>query len=520
MSGESLRDLFTNSCLRWGQKRAITFLREGKVETEISYVGLNQDSNRVANMIQEEWGVEKGDRVILFIKKSLFSVIAHLALQKIGAIAVPLNPGFKKSEMVYLLDDADAKLCITGTEQAAIIKQIDPEIPTLVIDTHKPYQDLEYLRSVSDVMTQAEIQPQDPGLIIYTSGTTGKPKGAILTQKNLIRDANNIIKIWEISESDRLCHALPLFHVHGLCFALHTALLAGAHTVMLDQFSPEHIVDVLMKKNHDSACTIFMAVPAMYNKMMDYVGEKCLDFSHARLWTSGSAPLLPRDFERIKNTFGKEPVEREGMSETGMNFSNPLKGQKKPGSIGLPLPSVKVRIVDPETFMDVVTGQEGEIWLKSPAISPGYWRKPEETTKTFEKGWFRTGDLGTRDEEGYYFLTDRIKHIIISGGENISPKEVEAVINQLSDVIESSVIGIPDDKLGEKVVGAVVIKDESNIRPREIQAYCKVHLHDWKCPKEIIFLKKLPRNTMGKVLKEALKKVFLDTNYRQGGLER
>jgi malonyl-CoA/methylmalonyl-CoA synthetase len=519
MSGESLRDCFANSCLRWGQKRAITFLREGKVETEISYAGLNQDSSRLANMIQEEWGVQKGDRVILFIQKSLFFVIAHLALQEIGAIGVPLNPGFKKSEMVYLLHDADAKLCITGNEQAAIIKQIDPEIPTLVINTHKPYQDLEFLRSSSDVMPQAEIQPQDPGLIIYTSGTTGTPKGAMLTQKNLIHDAHNIIHMWEIYGSDRLCHALPLFHVHGLCFALHTAVLAGAHIVMLDQFSPEHIVDALMKKDHDSACTIFMAVPAMYNKMMDYVGEKRLDFTHMRLWTSGSAPLLPHDFERIKKIFGKEPVEREGMSETGMNFSNPLRGRKKPGSIGLPLASLEVRIVDPETFIDVVTGQEGEIWLKSPAISPGYWRKPEETKKAFEKGWFRTADLGQRNEDGYYFVTDRIKHIIISGGENISPKEVEAVINQLGDVIESSVIGIPDRTLGEKVVGAVVIKNGSKIKPREIQAYCKVHLHDWKCPKEIIFLKTLPRNTMGKVLKEDLKD-FLDTSYRQGGLER
>ncbi|NIS61079.1 MAG: AMP-binding protein, partial [Proteobacteria bacterium] len=202
------------------------------------------------------------------------------------------------------------------------------------------------------------------GLIIYTSGTTGKPKGAILTQENLVHDGRNIIMIWEIRESDTLCHVLPLFHVHGLCFALHTALIAGSHVVMLDQFSPERVINVLKKKEGEYACTLFMAVPSMYGKMMASVQGEVPNFEHIRLWTSGSAPLLPKDFEKIERIFGKEPVEREGMSETGMNFSNPLRGVRKPGSIGLPLPNVQVRIVDPEKFLDVVPGQTGEIWLK------------------------------------------------------------------------------------------------------------------------------------------------------------
>jgi malonyl-CoA/methylmalonyl-CoA synthetase len=246
----------------------------------------------------------------------------------------------------------------------------------------------------------------------------------------------------------------------------------------------------------------------MYGKLMEHLGDRNFDFEHIRLWTSGSAPLLASDFERIKRIFGKEPVEREGMSETGMNFSNPVKGIRKPGSIGLPLPGLQVRIVDPMTFDDVVKGQEGEILLKGPAVTPGYWRKPEETSKAFKKGWFRTGDLGRIDEDGYYYLTDRIKHIIISGGENISPKEIEIVINQLEDVLESSVVGIPDEKWGEKVVAAVVTKSGTKLKSHEIQALCKEHLHDWKCPKEIVFLEELPRNTMGKVLKEEVKKFF------------
>jgi malonyl-CoA/methylmalonyl-CoA synthetase len=277
---------------------------------------------------------------------------------------------------------------------------------------------------------------------------------------------------------------------------------------MLDQFSPENVIHTLTKKRGDHVCTLFMAVPPMYVKMMDYVGDKALDFDHMRLWTSGSAPLLAKDFLKIKKIFGKEPVEREGMSETGMNFSNPLRGVRKPGSIGLPLPDLEVRIIDLETFEDVEPGQEGEIWIKGPAVTPGYLNKPEETAKAFEQGWFRTGDLGKVDDDGYYYLTDRCKHVIISGGENISPKEVEGVINALDDVLESSVVGIQDEKWGEKVVAAVVKKAESGIKTGEIQAYCKEHLHNWKCPKEIVFLEELPKNTMGKVLKEDVKKHF------------
>jgi len=196
------------------------------------------------------------------------------------------------------------------------------------------------------------------------------------------------------------------------------------------------------------------------------------------------------------------------MTETGMNFSNLVRGVRKPGSIGLPLPNLEVRIVDPETLVDVVPGQTGEILLKGPAITPGYWRKPEETEKAFENAWFKSGDLGKVDEDGYYYLTDRIKHIIISGGENISPKEVEAAINQVEGVAASSVVGIPDEKWGEKVVAAVVLKPGFKVEPHTIQTFCKKHLHDWKVPKDVVLIKELPKNKMGKVLKEEVKGFF------------
>ena len=234
MSSESFSEGFTKSFLLHEDKSAITFLRDGGPETEISYRELHQDTNRMANVFLER-GVTKGDRVILFIPKSPIFVVAHLALQKIGAIAVPLNTGFKKSELQYLLSDAEAKLILLEPAKGTLISDIDPSLSSLTIDTHKPYHDLALLRSASDELAPARVRAEDPALIIYTSGTTGKPKGAILTQKNLIHDARNIIQIWEINELDTLCHALPLFHVHGLCFALHTALLAGARIFQLDQ---------------------------------------------------------------------------------------------------------------------------------------------------------------------------------------------------------------------------------------------------------------------------------------------
>ena len=351
----------------------------------------------------------------------------------------------------------------------------------------------------------------DPAVLIYTSGTTGQPKGAILTQENLIRDARNIINIWEMTETDVLCHALPLFHIHGLCFALHTSLIAGAKIVMMDEFSSEGVIDILSNPRGELACNLFMGVPTMYVKMIEKMEGKRREFRHIRLLTSGSAPLLPKDFERIKEVFGTEPVEREGMSETGVNFSNPLRGIKKAGSIGLPLPDVEVRIVNPKTFEDLKSGEVGEIWLKGPNVTPGYWRKPRETEAAFVDGWFRTGDLGKKDEDGYYYITDRLKHIIISGGENISPKEIESVLNRHPKILESCVVGVPDAKWGEKVVAAIVLKPGATLTAKEVGDYCKSHLLDWKCPKEVFFLEELPRNRMGKVLKEGVAKYFLDS---------
>jgi len=487
-----------------GGRTGLAFVRNGRVETEISCGQLHEDSNRAARLFLDR-GVTKGDRVVLCMEKSVGFVVAYLGVLKTGAVAVPLNPGFREAELAYLVGDAQPRLAVAGPDQERTLGRAAPSLPLLVIPTETPYQDCGLFRGYSPVPPALQTAPQDPCLIIYTSGTTGKPKGAVLTQKNLAHDAGNIIAAWEMSSSDVLCHALPLFHIHGLCFALHTALICGARVLITDRFSPGEVLDLLALKDAPYRCSIFMAVPTMYVGMLDLLGKRRPDFGHVRLWTSGSAALSPRDFVRIRETFGKEPVEREGMSETGMNFSNPLRGLRKPGSVGLPLPGLRARIVDPDTGADVPSGTVGEIVLRGPGITHGYWHKPEETEAAFRDGWFRTGDLGRVDGDGYFYLTDRLKHIIISGGENISPKEVETVMNTMDGVLESSVVGVADAKWGEKVVAGVVLRSGSNLTPQGILDFCRKHLHPWKCPKEVVLLEELPRNSMGKVLKERVR---------------
>ncbi len=507
MKDETLRDRLVRSLSAAGEKTAISFYRDDSLETEIPYHALGRDVHRAAQVFSA-MGVAKGDRVALYLEKSLCFIVGHLAVQKIGAVSVPLNPGFKASELEYVLGNAEAALVLCGPDQEPRVRRADPGAQTMVVDTRRPYQELDWLRPAPEVTPEARVGPDDPGVIMYTSGTTGTPKGAVLTQGNLVHDARNIIDVWEMSAADVLCHALPLFHVHGLCFALHTALLTGAHVLMLDRFSPQRVVEHLTRSEGQAVCSVFMAVPRMYARLMAAIGEEKPAFDHVRLFVSGSAPLPADDFERIRRVFGREPLEREGMTETGVNFSNPYRGKRKPGTVGLPLPRLGVRVVDPETFEDLAPGGVGELWLRGPSITPGYWRKPEETARAFRDGWFRTGDLGKADEDGYYTITDRLKDIVISGGENISPKEVQWIINLLPGVVESAVVGIPDDEWGEKVVAAVVTAEQSRLDPGAIRTHCKQHLQAWKCPKEIRLVPELPRNTMGKVVKAEVKKLF------------
>jgi malonyl-CoA/methylmalonyl-CoA synthetase len=291
---ETLAPLFDQTALRLGEKKAILFLRKGRLESQMTYSSLQQISNRVANGLKER-GLRKGERVILFMPKSIEQMLFHLGVQKVGAISVILNPGFKKDEMGYFLRDTDAKIIIVGKKEEALIQSLDKERQMISIDTGNPFEEDELFPESSTKFSLERGNPNDPAIFIYTSGTTGQPKGAILTQQNLIQDAKNIIRIWEITEKDVLCHALPLFHVHGLCFALHTSLIAGAKIVMCDEFSTETVMDILSSQEGELACTIFMAVPTMYLRMIDKMEGEGQDFSHLRLLASGSAPLPPKD---------------------------------------------------------------------------------------------------------------------------------------------------------------------------------------------------------------------------------
>ncbi len=486
---------------------ALTFLRRGEEETRLTFAGLLDDINMLAAELKTH-GVGRGDRVVIFLPKSVFAVVAHFAVQAIGAISVPLNPGFTKNEMGYLLNDSSPKLIVAEPAKDSFIREVYPEGTIYQQSTTEKYRG--FKREAVDRLQPLglAVTPDDPALIIYTSGTTGNPKGAVLSHRNLLADARNISAVWDISAADTVCHSLPLFHVHGLCFALQTPLLAGARINLLDTFNPEIVAAELSSRTGEAMSSVFMAVPAMYTKLLDYLEGRQLDFGHLRLITSGSAPLPVREFERITSLFGQAPVEREGMSETGMNFTNPLKGRRIPGSIGHPLPGLQVRIVDPETGRDVPPGKIGELWLKSAAIIREYWQKPRETRDSFSNGWFRTGDLCRVDQDGYYYITDRIKHIIISGGENVSAKEVETVIDKIAGVEESVVVGKADDKWGEVVVAAVKTSPDVQLLEEEVTAFCKQHLHAWKCPKKVLFVNEVPRNTMGKVLKEVVKQWF------------
>ncbi len=507
MSSENIPYRLKQTIEKHNDKVGLTFLQNGTEETRLSFLELQSDIVFLAAVFSE-LGVQRGDRVVIFLPKSVFAVVAHFAIQTIGAISVPLNPGFTKNEMRYLLEDSRPELIIVEPEKKSFITDVYPTAHIHEVSTSEKYRRLSRAESDSLKLPSRTIGPEDPALIIYTSGTTGNPKGAVLSHRNLLHDADNITDIWEITSADVVCHTLPLFHVHGLCFALQTPLLAGARINLIDSFSPPEVIKELSRKTGDGTCSVFMAVPAMYTKLLDSIEGCQLDFSHLRLITSGSAPLLPKEFKRITELFGQPPVEREGMSETGMNFSNPLRGTRIPGSIGRPLPGLEVRIVDPGSSEEVTPGDVGELWLKSPSITREYWQKPEETADTFENGWFRTGDLARVDQYGYYYLTDRIKHIIISGGENVSAKEVESVIDKLNAVEESVVVGQPDEKWGEVVVAAVKTGGADQLSEDEVKTFCKEHLHPWKCPKKVLFVSEIPRNTMGKVLKEEVKKWF------------
>jgi malonyl-CoA/methylmalonyl-CoA synthetase len=307
-----------------------------------------------------------------------------------------------------------------------------------------------------------------------------------------------------------LLHTLPIFHVHGLLVALTGALHSGMEVVMRSRFDAHDVLESIERHR----CSVFMGVPTMYQRLLQVDDPWRFDLSSMRLWVSGSAPLTAATFERFEKGFGHTILERYGMSETGMNVSNPLRGARKPGSVGLPLPGVSVRVVG-DGGRDLEAGDVGEVWVKGRNVFAGYWRMPEKTEESFVDGWFKTGDLGYRDSDGYLFLVSRAKDLVISGGLNVYPKEIEALIETLDGVEEAAIIGLPDEDLGERVTAVVAVRSGSETGRAEIEKLCRENLAGYKRPKEVYLVESLPKNTMGKVMKNVLRETYRENKPEQ-----
>ncbi len=457
----------------------------------------------------EKAGVGPGDRVALSLGKSAELVPAHLAVLGLGGAVVPLNPALAPREARTLLEKAEVKLAATLPEIAASSQ----EMLSLVrgpwwVHTQKEEGLPQGAHRLTEVLAEAKVglEPEggaveDLALLLFTSGTTGKPKGVGLTHGNLISNLKALlVKTWAMTEGDLLLHALPPHHLHGLGLGIYGSLLVGNSVAFLERFSASGVLQAISAHK----VTLFMGVPTMYHRMLE-VEEKG-DLSTMRLFTCGSAPLSPTTFHRFRERYGFTLVERYGLTETGINTSNPLFGPCKPGSVGLPLPGVEVGVFDPASGRRLGAGEKGEVWVRGPNVFQGYWQDLQSTQAAFHNGWFRTGDLGAFDVEGYLSILGRMKELIIVGGTNVTPGEVEVVLEGDSGVSDCAVIGIPDPDLGEKVAAFVVARPGEDLAKLEgrLRSRAEAELAPYKRPRFYFFVGTLPRNAMGKVERRRL----------------
>lgn len=461
-------------------------------------------------------GLRPGDRIGLQLSKCLEFILLHMATVRVGAISLPLNLAYPPSELKYFLEDSSAKFFFALESSKEKIQAILPELPDLercfFIDPAKPQQ---FQSLISKYQSPSEHNPvgeypsldpslsdDDTAVIIYTSGTTGRPKGAEITHGNLASNLQALHAAWGWRTDDVLLHVLPIFHVHGLFVALHGALYAGATALLVREFDARKTLQTLV----DRHCTVLMAVPTIHQRLLNVPDARNFDLSHLRLITSGSDRLPDEVFAGFRDTFGHILLERYGMTETGMNCSNPLHGERRIGSVGIPLSGVEVRIVDTDFRALLPDGEIGELEIRGPNVFKGYWQQAEKTKETFSAdGWFRTGDLGYREKDGYITLCGRSKDLIISGGLNIYPPEVERVLAEHPAVAACAVIGCPDLEWGEQVTAVVVLNRGEAVSSSDLISFCRQHLAAYKSPKSVIFRDDLPRNAMGKVQKAELR---------------
>lgn len=437
-------------------------------------------------------GVKKGDRVAAQVSKTAGNIALYLATLQLGAIYIPLNTDYKLDEIHYFLTDSEPVLFVCQEENKLhyLTLDLDRELHFLTIVGEE-----ELRHAASKSLAHLEIEhmhPDDVASICYTSGTTGRPKGAMITHSNLSTNAESLCRIWRFMRQDILLHALPVYHVHGLFVALNTVFQKGCSVIFLPKFDTDLVMQYLPK------CTMMMGVPTYYTRLLQNANFEKNLVKSVRIFISGSAPLLDSTWLEFKKRTGHEILERYGMTEGQMICSNPYDGPRKPGTVGLPLPNVQVRI------------RKGVLEYKGPNLFKGYWRLPEKTKNEFsDDGYFISGDLAKRDENGFVSILGRCKDLIISGGLNVYPKEIEQEIDSLAGVLESSVIGVPHLDFGEAVVALVVVNEqEQKISEMEIIKILKTQIANYKVPKKILFVDSLPRNKMGKVQKNLLRDSF------------
>jgi len=456
-----------------------------------TYGDLLDSSGRIASALLRGYGVRPGERVAVRIEKSPESVFLYVACLRLGAAFVPVNTAYSIAEVDYFLSDAQPQAVVVEDAEVPVL-QTRWEVVTLA----------ELLNGDRSFAPPSDLRPDSIAAIVYTSGTTGRSKGAMLTRENLASNAETLASAWRFTSDDVLLHVLPLFHVHGLFAAINTVLASGSSMILL----PSRF-DAADAVRRFGEATVFMGVPTHYTRLLQEEGLNRESTAHMRLFVSGSAPLLAETHQEFSRRTGHHILERYGMTETLMNTSNPYEGARVPGSVGPPLPGVEVRVINAEAGQ-VQTSPDaiGTLEIRGPNVFAGYWQAPEKTAQEFTSdGWFKTGDLGRIDSNGYVHIVGRVKDLVISGGYNVYPKEVESELDAIPGVLESAVFGVPHPDFGEGVTAAVVLQKGAQLTEGEMLDAVRSRLARYKLPKRILLMSELPRNTMGKVQKNVLR---------------
>jgi len=472
--------------------------------TTLPYAAVDDGSAKVAGLLRS-LGVRRGDRVAVQVEKTPDALLAYLGTVRAGAVFVPLNPAYRAEEVAYFFADAEPVVAIGRPEaardfEAAAVARGVRHVFTLGADGRGSWSDA--VAAASPLLEDRPVGERDLASIVYTSGTTGRAKGAMLTHENLASNAVTLHKLWGFERGDVLLHALPIFHVHGLYVATHTAMLNASRIRFHARFNASDAVKALA----DS--TVFMGVPTMYTRMLaepSLTRQRCAGM---RLFVSGSAPLLLETFERFRERTAHTILERYGMTETGMNASNPWQGERRAGTVGKALPGVELRVVG-EDGRPLPAGHVGDVQVRGPNVLAGYWRRPEKDAEEFTADrFFRTGDIGVFDTDGYLTLVGRSKDLVISGGFNVYPKEIELLLDAVPGVAESAVIGVPHPDFGEGVTAVLVLEPGRRMDEADVLAALRPHLAAFKLPKAVRLVDELPRNAMGKVQKNLLRERF------------